>query len=175
MGYRTLALFLCFVLLHTAAPFPHAFLFGAPTPRGGEIKDVEKGPHADPSHTSTREAPQASPTASSTPTLDRHSEEIRAKVLQLGTSTRITVKMKSRQEYYGTVTRVKPDFFEMEEIDQKRILTIKYSDVQKVHEWYGAKNAFAGRRTRPHGRLIGFLVIGGLLITLIAIAATQRD
>ncbi|MBZ5537010.1 MAG: hypothetical protein LAO31_13740 [Acidobacteriia bacterium] len=47
--------------------------------------------------------------------------------------------MKDHQEFYGTVTCVKSDYFEVEDVDQERVITIKYEDVQKVYEGYGGK------------------------------------
>ncbi len=175
MGYRILAFSLCFILISTAVPSQLGTLTAGMVFGDSRLNGLHEAFAAASDEGAASTPPQTAPAPASTSALDRHSEEIRTKVLQLGASARITVKMKNHQEFYGTITRVKTDFFELEDVDQKRILTIQYVEVQKVHEGFGAKNTFTGRRVHPHGRLIGLLVVGGLLITLIAIAATQRD
>lgn len=174
MWPRLLALFISFSLglgsspLRAAPMFVAGLLLTSP-----HIQDMPSSPpNADEPRLEADDPSGGDPQTMSP--LDRHSEEIHRKVQRLGISAPITVILKNKREYYGSITRVKADLFEINEVDRKQLMTFQYTEVKKVHEGYGAKNALAGKRVHPNSRLIGLAVVTGLLIALV-IAVSQAE
>jgi hypothetical protein len=109
--------------------------------------------------------------------LAQNSPEAKARenVSKIGLHGDITVYMPDGQEYYGAVSRIGTDDFSVDEVDQRREVTLKYSDVKKVRSGYGSGRAINGRRIHPTKRLwVMVAVVGGLLtLVLVAVASDK--
>ncbi len=101
--------------------------------------------------------------------------KIRQGVGKIGLQGNVTVYMPDRQEYYGSVARIGADEFSLDEVDQRREITLRYSDVKKVRGGYGTSRAINGKRIHPRTRLwVMVVVVGGLLtLTFVAVASDK--
>ena len=100
---------------------------------------------------------------------DRLAEQIKQKVQDLGVSTQLTVILKNGREFYGGVSAIDDDTFQILEVDQKRLISIAYKDVKKVRYSYGNPNPFNGKRWNPiWGRIaaLGVLVLFVVVVPL---------
>ncbi len=102
-------------------------------------------------------------------------DKIRQQVGKIGVLGNITVSMANGSEYYGSVSRIGADDFAVKEVDQRREITLRYSEVKKVRANYGTTRNIRGQRIHPRTRLIVTLaVVGGLLaLVFIAVAADK--
>jgi hypothetical protein len=104
------------------------------------------------------QTPQTNPAPSS------QIQTVKDQVQKLGVAQKVTVILQTGKEYYGAITRIEPNSFEIAEVDLKQQLTFDYKDVQKARKGYGGKNYIAGKRVNPRTSLIvGIAVVGGLL------------
>ena len=102
-------------------------------------------------------------------------DKIHHQVDRIGVLGNITVSANGGLEYYGSVSRIGADDFAINEADQHREITLRYSEVKRVRAGYGATRNIYGRRIHPHTKLIVTLaVVGGLLaLVFIALAADK--
>src|SRR4051812_10222945 len=100
-------------------------------------------------------------------------DKIHSQVDKIGVLGNVTVSTVGGAEYYGSVNRIGMDDFSINEVDQRREITLRYREVKRVREGYGTTRNIRGRRIHPHTRLIvSAAVIGGLLaLVFIAVAA----
>jgi len=73
-------------------------------------------------------------------------------------------------EYYGSVGRIGADDFTINEVDQRREITLRYNEVTNVRADYGTTRNIYGRRIHPHTKLIVTLAVVGGLIALVFVA-----
>lgn len=59
------------------------------------------------------------------PFLDKDAARIREKIEDLGVGHRLTVKMKNRDYYHGTISKTEPASFEIAEVDLAQV--VKFS------------------------------------------------
>jgi hypothetical protein len=91
------------------------------------------------------------------------SEKIRHTVQKIGVAGEITVVLKSGDEYYGAVTQIEADSFELAEVDRQQKITVRYDEVKKVSRGYGRKKNIHGQRIPPRtSRIVAIAVLGGL-------------
>ena len=102
-------------------------------------------------------------------------DKIRQQLGKIGVLGNITVSVANGPEYHGSVSRIGADDFAINEVDQRREIPLRYSDVKKVRADYGTTRNIRGQRIHPHTRLIVTLaVVGGLLaLVFIAVAADK--
>lgn len=102
-------------------------------------------------------------------------DKIHSQVDKIGVLGNITVSAVGGAEYYGSVNHIGTDDFSINEVDQRREITLRYSDVKRVRAGYGTTRNIRGQRIHPHTRLIvAAAVIGGLLaLVFIAVAADK--
>jgi hypothetical protein len=102
-------------------------------------------------------------------------DKIHGQVDKIGVLGNITVSAVGGAEYYGSVNRIGADDFSINEVDQRREITLRYGDVKRVRAGYGTTRNIRGQRIHPHTRLIvAAAVIGGLLaLVFIAVAADK--
>jgi len=103
-------------------------------------------------------------------------QTVKDQVQKIGKGEDVTVILFSGVEYYGAISKIESDSFEIAEVDLKQIVAISYADVLKVQEGYGAMNSSTGKREkRPNVKplstrstwilmLAGVGVIGGLAV-----------
>ena len=106
----------------------------------------------------------------------QQADKIRQQVGKIGVLGNITVDVKGGPEYYGSVSRIGADDFSLNEIDQRREITLGYSEVKGVRADYGTTRNIRGRRIHPRTRLIVMLaVVGGLLTLVFAAVASDKS
>jgi hypothetical protein len=76
-------------------------------------------------------------------------QTVKDQVQKIGKGEDVTVILFSGVEYYGAISKIEPDSFEIAEVDLKRMVTIAYADVLKVGEGYGPMNSSTGKREKP--------------------------
>ena len=102
-------------------------------------------------------------------------EKLKNQVEKIGVGGKITVIRLDKQDFYGKVTNIEPDSFQIEEIDLKQTLTFKYTEVKKIKTGDGEKNLITGKRNNPKkGWLIG-VAIFGTLAALLAVGLSDDD
>ena len=67
------------------------------------------------------------------------------------------------------------DDFSVDQVDQRREVALRYSDVKKVRSGYGTGRAINGRRIHLRKRLwVMVAVVGGLLTLVFVAVASDR-
>jgi hypothetical protein len=97
-------------------------------------------------------------------------EKARREVGRIGLQGNITVYMPNGQEYYGSVSRIGADDFSVDEVDQRREVSLRYDAVKKIRRGYGTGRAINGKRIHPRKRLLVMLAVVGGLLTLVFVA-----
>lgn len=100
-------------------------------------------------------------------------DKIRQQVGKIGVLGKITVSVINGPEYYGSVSRIGADDFAINEVDQRREITLRYSEVKRVRTDYGTTRNIYGRRIHPRTRLIVTLAVLGGLLTLVFVAVAN--
>lgn len=117
--------------------------------------------------------PANSPTRQQT--LSKKQEKLKNKVLGIGVGGEITIVKKNKKKFFGTVTDVTVNDFEIAEIDLKTRLRFNYTDLKSVYEGDGEKNLITGKRNNPqHGWLYAGALVGAVFAILL-IALSQDD
>ncbi len=104
-------------------------------------------------------------------------EKVRQAVEKIGTLGQITVYMPDGREFYGTVTRTSATAFSVNEVDQRREITLRYDEVKKVRGGYGTGGrTITRKRVHPRTKLIVTLaVVGGLLLLVFVAVASDHS
>ena len=85
------------------------------------------------------------------------------------------MKMASGTEYHGRLLAIAEEEFSIHEVDLKRNMTLRYSDVNRARKNYGGKR-IGGQRVSPSKSvIIGMVAIGALLIFLIVALAKDKS
>ena len=100
-------------------------------------------------------------------------DKIRQQISKIGVQGHITVYMTNGQEFYGSVSRIGADDFSVDEVDQRREVTLRYNDVKKVRGGYGTGRAINGKRIHPTKRLWVMVAVVGGLLTLVFVAVAS--
>jgi ribosome maturation factor RimP len=89
------------------------------------------------------QSPQNSPAS------ERRIQTVKDYVQKIGQGKDVTVIMFSGVEYYGAISKIEPDGFEIAEVDLKQMVTISYADVKKVGRGYSEMNSSGKRQKFP--------------------------
>ncbi len=76
-------------------------------------------------------------------------QTVKDQVQKIGKGEDVTVILFSGVEYYGAISKIEPDGFEIAEVDLKQMVAIAYADVKKVEKGYGEMNSATGKREKP--------------------------
>ncbi|MGH9753797.1 MAG: hypothetical protein ACREA2_13540 [Blastocatellia bacterium] len=107
------------------------------------------------------QSPQNNP--ASAPQIQR----VKNQVLKIGVGEDITVILFSGVEYYGAISKIEPDSFEIKEVDLRQMVAIAYADVKKVEKGYGEMNSSTGKRQKiSNSRSFLVLVVVGVASTV---------
>ncbi len=88
-------------------------------------------------------------------------------VQKIGQGKDVTVILFSGVEYYGAISKIEPDSFEIAEVDLKQMVAISYADVYIVEKGYGEMNSSTGtRRKGPTMRSFWIFVAVGVASTV---------
>ncbi|MEO8049916.1 MAG: hypothetical protein ABI833_05825 [Acidobacteriota bacterium] len=69
--------------------------------------------------------------------------------------------MNGGPQYYGSVSRIGSDDFSLNEVDQHREITLRYSEAKRVRADYCTTRNIRGQRIHPCTRLIVTLAVVG--------------
>lgn len=100
-------------------------------------------------------------------------QKVKDQVQKLGITKRATVILLTGKEYYGAISKIEPDSFEIAEVDLKQKLSFDYKDVKKVRKGYGGWNYVSGKRVNPRTNLIVAIALAGGLIALVSLIGSQ--
>src|SRR5262249_40841303 len=97
-------------------------------------------------------------------------------VQKIGQGKNVTVMLFSGVEYYGAISEIEPDGFEIAEVDLKQMVAISYADVYIVEKGYGEMNSSTGTRQKGlSSRSFWIFVAVGVAATVgFAIWAARR-
>src|SRR5262245_48164043 len=99
-------------------------------------------------------------------------QKVKDQVQKVGIAEDVTVILLTGKEYYGAISRIEPDSFEITEVDLKQKMAFDYKDVKKVRKGYGGRT-FGGKRVNARTSMIAGIAIVGGLITLVSVAFSQ--
>lgn len=88
------------------------------------------------------QSPQNNPAPSS------QIQMVKDQVQKIGAGEDVTAILLSGVEYYGAISKIEPDSFEIAEVDLQQMVTIAYADVKKVEKGYGEMNSSTGKREK---------------------------
>jgi hypothetical protein len=75
-------------------------------------------------------------------------QQVRDQVQKIGMGEDVTVILFSGVEYYGAISKIEPDSFEIAEVDLKQMVAIAYADVKEIERGYGNMDSSTGKRQR---------------------------
>jgi hypothetical protein len=76
-------------------------------------------------------------------------QTVKDQVQKIGKGEDVTVILFSGVEYYGAISKIEPDGFEIAEVDLKQMVAISYEEVKKVERGYGEMNSSGKRQNNP--------------------------
>lgn len=102
-------------------------------------------------------------------------EKLKEQIEKIGIGGKITVIRLDERGFYGKVSNIEADSFQIEEVDLKQTLTFKYAEIKKVKTGDGERNLITGRRVNPKkGWLYGIAILGAVAVIL-AIGLSDKD
>ena len=119
---------------------------------------------------------QRFPSPQNSPASERQIQTVKVNVQKIGQGKDVTVILFSGVEYYGAISKIEEDSFEVAEVDLKQMVAISYADVYIVEKGYGKMNSYTGtRRKGPSMRSFWIFVAVGVASTIgFAIWASKR-
>jgi len=105
--------------------------------------------------------------------LDQHALFVKDRVTRIGAGRKLTVEKLDGTKLHGTLASIQTDEFSLEEVDLKRVETVRYSDVQKISNGFNHKQLITGQRSNPTPGWIQFAVIGTVFIVGVMLAAVE--
>jgi hypothetical protein len=96
-------------------------------------------------------------------------QKVKDKVRKIGLLEDVTVKLLNGKEYYGYVTGIEPDHFEITEVDLKQRMAFDYMNVKKVRKGYGDRYLLTGKRLSPRAEVIITIAVVGGIITFLGV------
>jgi hypothetical protein len=108
--------------------------------------------------------------------LSAKAEKIRHRVMALSLGSPITVIMKNKAEYHGSLGTVRDTEFVVNEVDENRPVTVRYEDVNKLRKDYGGYNSVSGRHVDPfRSKVTAALVLGGLVALVLVLVSLDKS
>jgi len=101
-------------------------------------------------------------------------QKVKDQVQKVGILEDVTVILLTGKEYYGSISKIEPDSFEIAEVDLKQKMAFDYKDVKKVRKGYGGRG-FGGKRVNPRHNLIAGIACVGLLFGIAILTATHTQ
>jgi hypothetical protein len=110
------------------------------------------------------------------PASERQIQTVKDYVQKIGQGKNVSVILGSGVEYYGAISKIEEDDFEIAEVDLKQMVAISYADVYMVEKGYGEMNSSTGtRRKGPKMRSFWiFAAVGAAATVGFAIWASKR-
>ncbi len=101
-------------------------------------------------------------------------QRVKDQVQKIGAAEDVTVILFSGMEYYGAISKIESDSFEIAEVDLKQYVTIAYADVRKVETEYGVISSSTGKRHKGSRTGLILLLVGVGTTVAVAILALTR-
>ncbi len=102
-------------------------------------------------------------------------EKLKKKVEKIGIGGKITVIKLDGQKFYGSVSSIEADGFQILEIDLKQTVGFKYTELKKINKGDGEKNLITGKRANPQKGWLYGLAVFGTLFVILGIALSDKD
>ncbi len=102
-------------------------------------------------------------------------EKLKKQVEKIGVGGKITVIRLDERDFYGKVSNIEADGFQIEEVDLRQTIAFKYAEVKKIKTGDGEKNLITGRRVNPKKGWLYGVAIFGTLAVLLAIGLSDKD
>src|SRR5262245_47237717 len=99
-------------------------------------------------------------------------QNVKDQVQKIGVAKKATIILLTGKEYYGAISKIEPDRFEIAEVDLKQRMEFDYKDVEKVRKGYGGRG-FGGKRVNPRSSLIAVIAALGVIFGIGILTATQ--
>ena len=99
-------------------------------------------------------------------------QNVKDQVQKIGVAKKVTVILLTGKEYYGAISKIEPDRFEIAEVDLKQRMEFDYKDVEKVRKGYGGRG-LGGKRVNPRHNLIAGIAAVGLIFGMAILVASQ--
>lgn len=97
-------------------------------------------------------------------------EKIKKKVEKIGVGKKITIYKLDKKIFYGKISKLEADGFEIVEADTNQVLEFKYADLKEVIKGDGERNLITGKRVHPRrGWLYGLGLVGGVIAILLVL------
>jgi hypothetical protein len=94
-------------------------------------------------------------------------QTVKDQVQKIGKGEDVTVILLSGVEYYGAISKIEPEGFEIAEVDLKQMVAISYSDLYRVEKGYGEMNSSTGTRQKGFkSRSFWILMVVGVASTV---------
>ena len=100
----------------------------------------------------------------SSQSLNPHAEKIKKNIEKLGIGHQVTAVLTIDKEYHGTISDIAAESFQVNEVDLKQVVTIKYDETEKVYKNYYHNDVFLGRDPHKHEivliAILSFVIVG---------------
>ena len=104
-------------------------------------------------------------------------ERLKKQVEKIGIGGKITVIRLDERKFYGSVSGIEDDIFQITDVDTQQTLDFKYAELKKVKKGDGERNLLTGKRANPNalrGWLYGAAIFGTLLVILLVGASDKN-
>jgi hypothetical protein len=106
---------------------------------------------------------------------DAHALKIRHQLEFLGFGRDVTVRLRHGKDLHGRIVDTGDQSFRIDEVDQRQVITINYSDTKRIDAGYLEKSLIGNTRRNPRtSRIVAFAGLAGLAVILaVAIHGTR--
>ncbi len=102
-------------------------------------------------------------------------EKLKKQVEKIGVGGKITAVRLDGRDFYGKVSNIESDGFQMVEVDSKQTISFKYAELKKIHKGDGERNLITGKRNNPRRGWLYAAAIFGTLGVLLAVGLSDKD
>ena len=102
-------------------------------------------------------------------------EKLKRQVEKIGVGGKITVIRLDKRDFYGTVSSIEADGFQIVEVDSKQTNSFKYTELKKIKSGDGERNLLSGKRVNPKKGWLYGVAIFGTLFVILAIGLSNKN
>ena len=102
-------------------------------------------------------------------------EKLKKQVEKIGVGGKITVIRLDKRDFYGTVSSIEANGFQIVEVDLKQTLSFKYNELKKIKSGDGERNLLSGKRVNPKKGWLYGIAIFGTLFVILAIGLSNKN
>lgn len=94
-------------------------------------------------------------------------EKLKKRIEEIGVGGKITVVRLDNRDFYGKVSNIEADGFQINEVDLKQTINFEYTEIKKIKTGEGGKSLITGKRANSkYSWLIGVATFGTLFVLL---------